>query len=287
MNPQYPMYIISKGRYEYNLTANCFEAMHIPYYLVVEPIEYELYAKKINKKNILVLPDSNLGQGSIPARNYCWQHAIDYGFSKHWVVDDNIREFTRLNRNMGIRLTTGAGFRAMEDFSDRYENMALSGPQYIMFAIAKSTSKPYIANTRIYSCILINHTYLDSILPERWRGRYNEDTDLSLRALKAGAGTCLFNAFIQGKMRTMAMRGGNTDELYQDNGRLLMAESLVAQHPDVAKVGLRYGRPQHVVDYRKFKGNIWDKRANKIENKIDNYGMYVGHRDNRDNRMEI
>jgi hypothetical protein len=105
-------------------------------------------------------------------------------------------------------------------------------------------------NTRIYSCILIRND-----LKHRWRGRYNEDTDLSLRVLKDGMCTVLFNAFLAKKVATMVMKGGNTDALYQGDGRKLMAESLVEQHPDVASVVWKWGRWQHNVNYSGFKRN--------------------------------
>ena len=103
--------------------------------------------------------------------------------------------------------------------------------------------------SRIYSCIL-----LDNKTPHRWRGKYNEDTDLSLRILKDGLCTVLFYAFLQCKVTTMTMKGGNTEELYGE-GRLKFAESLVKQHPDVAKVTKKYGRWHHHVDYSGFKKN--------------------------------
>ncbi len=55
------------------------------------------------------------------------------------------------------------------------------------------------------------------------------------------------------------MKGGNTDELYKQtpefDGRWEMAKSLVMQHPDVTKITRKWGRWQHQVDYRPFKGN--------------------------------
>jgi hypothetical protein len=52
-----------------------------------------------------------------------------------------------------------------------------------------------------------------------------------LSLLKAGPCTIQFNAFLSGKMATMTMRGGNTDELYVEDGRLKMAQSLQELHP--------------------------------------------------------
>ena len=76
MNPTHPVYIISKGRWESRLTSKALELMNVPYKIVIEPQEYEQYASVIHTSKILVLPFSNLGQGSIPARNWVWEHSI-------------------------------------------------------------------------------------------------------------------------------------------------------------------------------------------------------------------
>src|SRR3990167_7670492 len=55
MNPKYPIYIISIGRWESRLTTKIFEKRNIPYRIVVEPSEYEQYACVINKEKILTL----------------------------------------------------------------------------------------------------------------------------------------------------------------------------------------------------------------------------------------
>lgn len=121
---------------------------------------------------------------------------------------------------------------------------------YQWFAKQKQLIPPFVLNTRIYSCILIKND-----IPYRWRGRYNEDTDLSIRALKDGWCTVLFNAFLADKMTTMTMKGGNTDELYQDDGRMKMAQSLKDQHPDIVQITEKWGRPQHHVNYKIFRTN--------------------------------
>ena len=248
VNPRYPVYIISKGRWESRLTSKALEALSVPYKIVVEPQEYEQYAAVIDPAKILVLPFSNLGQGSIPARNWVWMHAADSNAERHWILDDNIDGFSRFHNNMKVPVADGTIFRAAEDFTDRFTNVGLSGFNYDFFAKRKNVIPPFTLNTRIYSCILIKND-----LPFAWRGRYNEDTDLSLRVLKSGMCTILFNAFLACKMATMTMKGGNTDVLYKDDGRLKMAESLLEQHPDVVKIIQRWGRAQHYVHYRIFR----------------------------------
>lgn len=269
MNPKHPIYIVSKGRWKNTLTARALDRMSVPYQIVVEPQEYENYARAIPTNKILTLPFSNLGLGSIPARNWIWDHSIASGNERHWILDDNIEAFNRLNRNMKPVVETGAIFRAAEDFVERYENVPLAGFNYYSFCKTTERVPPYYLNTRIYSCILILNS-----LPFRWRGRYNEDTDLSIRVLKSGQCTILFNAFLAGKVCTMRMKGGNTDELYKDNGRRLMAESLAEQHPDIVRVVWKFNRWHHQVNYKPFKANKLIKRQNQvITNAVNNYGM--------------
>jgi len=272
MNPTYPIYIISKGRWESRLTVKALEMMRVPYHIVIEPQELKCYAAVIDRAKIFVLPFSNLGQGSIPARNWVWDHAISTGAERHWILDDNINGFVRLNRNLKIPAITGSIFRAAEDFTDRYANVAISGLQYrFEGGTQRDKAPPFYRNTRIYSCILLKNN-----LPYHWRGRYNEDTDLSLRALKDGWCTILFHAFLCNKLATMTASGGNTDELYKDDGRLKMAQSLCEQHPDVVKITWKWGRWQHQVDYRDFKRNKLILRPDaNISEGVNNYGMIL------------
>lgn len=269
MNPEYPVYIISKGRWESRLTANALLSIGVPFKIVIEPQEYEKYSAVLPENLILTLPFSNLGQGSIPARNWVWEHSSRAGALRHWILDDNIRRFFRYNRNIKCPILNGTCFKVAEDFIDRYENIAISGFQYFMFVPRKNKINPIILNTRIYSCILIQNK-----IPFRWRGKYNEDTDLSIRALKAGYCTVLFNTFLAHKMTTLTMKGGNTDELYKGDGRLDMARSLQQQHPDIVVVKRRWNRWQHVVDYSRFKANrLIKKRGLIIPPEVNNYGM--------------
>ena len=53
-----------------------------------------------------------------------------------------------------------------------------------------------------------------------------------------------------------------------------MAQSLVDQHPDVAKVSWKWGRWQHHVNYKPFKHKkLIKKKGLVVPNRINNYGM--------------
>jgi hypothetical protein len=257
----FPIYIVSKGRWEYIHTTKALEWMDVNYYIVVEKQEYDNYASVIDENKILILPKKyqdnydtydTLGntksKGPGAARNFAWDHSIKEGYDWHWVMDDNIRQFYRLNKNRGYRVKSPIFFRWMEDFILRYKNIGMAGPHYQKFVIFKNGYKPFIINTRIYSCNLIRND-----VPFRWRGRYNEDTDLSLRMLKNKWCTIQFNAFLQDKITTQHVKGGNTKEFYAKEGTLDKSKMLVKMHPDVSKLVWKFNRWHHHVDYSEFK----------------------------------
>lgn len=274
MNSKYPIYVISKGRWETRLTIKALENINQPFRVVIEKQEYDQYAAVVDPSKILVLPFSNLGQGSIPARNWVWEHSIEEGHAWHWILDDNLRGFFRFNRNLLVPVTSGSIFRVAERHVERYENVGQAGFNYYMFVPRKTIMPPFYLNTRVYSCILIRND-----IEHRWRGRYNEDTDLSIRILKDREKnwcTILFNAFICDKMQTMTMKGGNTESLYTgvEDGRLKMAKHLQEQHPEIVKITWKWGRWQHHVDYSFFqKKKLVLKEGIELSNNVDNHGM--------------
>lgn len=283
--PQFPLYIPSKGRADSRYTAKALEEMGLFYTIVVEEQEYDEYAKVIDKKKILILDKKyqdeydtcdDLGntksKGPGAARNFIWDHSIKKGYKWHWVMDDNIKLFRRWNHNRRIKCYDGTPFKVMEDFVLRYKNIAMAGPNYSFFVIDKWAYLygPFTVNTRIYSCNLIRND-----VPFRWRGRYNEDTDLSLQMLKAGWCTVQFNVFLQEKTNTQVLKGGNTDAFYAKEGTIPKSKMQVQLHPDVSKLTWRYGRWHHHVNYNKFKreNRLILKDDVKIEDKVNNYGL--------------
>jgi len=269
MTNKYPIYIISKGRFDTRKTVKTLTKMSVDFQIVIEKQEFEQYSKHIDKDKIIVLPFSNLGHGSIPARNFVFEHSIKSGFSHHWILDDNIESIERFNNNMKIRVECPSPFCVLENFIDRYENVAQVGMNYAIFCPDSERRPPIRFNTRIYSCMLIKNN-----IPFRWRGKFNEDTDLSLRILKSGLCTVLFNTFLIGKRATMTMSGGN-EQIYNDtNNRREFAESLQQQHPDVCRVVWRFNRWHHHVNYKPFKNNkLIKKKGLTIPSCVNNYGM--------------
>lgn len=255
---KYPICIPSKGRADCQKTGKALKTLGVNYRFFVEQTEYEDYCFHVGKEHVVKMPFDNLGKGSVPARNFIWDWAKENGYSRHWTVDDNITSFARMTNNRRLCVRGGGFFRAMEDFVDRYENVAMAGPHHKGFVPDRDkNATPLLFNSRVYSCIL-----LDTNLEHRWRGRYNEDTDLSLRLLKDGFCTLLFRALLMDKGTTVGvrnatpMKGGNTDNVYNSgDSRRAFAESLQKQHPDVVEVVWKFNRWHHKVDYAPFKNN--------------------------------
>lgn len=274
--PRFPVYVISKGRHDVCMTADFLIEDGVPFRLVIEPQEYDLYRQKYPDECIHVLPFSNLGQGSIPARNWCWEHAKAEGHERHWILDDNIKKVWRVYKKKRLPVRSGVGFKVIEDFVDRYTNVGIAGMSYTFFANLGNKIPPFFLNTHVYSCLLIKND-----LPHRWRGRYNEDTDLCLQVLTDRWCTVNFNTFLIQKTATLSMKGGNMTELYQGDGRLKMSRSLERQWPYAVETTRKYGRPQHHVKYS------WRHFDHQLERRTDidwealeaqgnnNYGMKV------------
>lgn len=284
--PKYPIYIVSKGRARNCYTSKYLSLMETEHYVVVEPDEVDEYIEHLDNEyaKVLMLDMSykdrydtfdDLGdtksKGPGPARNFCWEHSIANGDLWHWVMDDNANEgFHYMNNNAKQKVRTGAIFRACENFVDRYDNIGIAGMNYSKFCKESDKTPAFVMNTRIYSFLLIRND-----IPYRWRGRYNEDTDLSLRVLKDGLCTVQFNAFLAGKATTQKIKGGNTDEFYQDEGTLPKSEMLQKMHPDVAEVVWKFSRWHHQVDYSGFKQELQLKDGVKRVGGVNNFGMFV------------
>lgn len=246
---KYPIYIVSKGRWENPITAKRLMRDNVPFKVVVEPQEAEKYATTIPKENIAILPFSNLGVGSYPARNWCWEDSKERGFKKHFLFDDNIYGFSRLNAGKRTQCEAVTPLISLQDFSERYSNIGIAGYNYNSF-VTSETKKAFFLNVHVYSGMLITNE-----MPFRWRMKYNEDVDLCLQALHAKWCTILLNVFLINKVSTTAkLKGGNQDELYKNNDpkkKMLKSKSLQMVWPQYVEVIERFGRPHHFVNWRK------------------------------------
>jgi len=272
MNPKYPIFIPTKNRYKKPFTIGAFDAIGVPYRIVIEEQEYDEYRKVVTHDRILVVPHKN--EGLTVTRNWIWDFAQAEGHERFWTFDDNIAQFFRLNRNIKWRMKTGTHLKIIEDFVERYENIAIAGMQYEKFAPRKTKIPPFRLNTRIYSNMLIK-----TDIPFRNECFYNDDTDLCIRVLRAGYCTLLMQAFLADKLTTMRVQGGMTDYYNETDKRREFAEELQRKHPDLVEVAWKFNRWHHQVNYKPFlKNKLIRKKGLEIKQGINNYGLILKER---------
>jgi len=273
MNPEYPIFIPTKGRWEKPLTINTFKKIGVPFKIVIEGQEYKQYSEIVDPENIIVLPHQN--KGLAVTRNWIWNYAESLKTERFWTFDDNIKKFCRLNNNEKWTCLSGTFLKIIEDFVDRYKNVDIAGMEYDYFVPKKERSKAYSINKRIYSNMLINTFAKDQKgNPLRNECFYNDDTDLCIRVLKNKRCTILFYIFLAKKKPTLKMKGGMTDYYEKTNKRYEFAKELVDKHPDICKIVKRYGRWHHRVNYEPFANNrLILKDGIDIPKGTNNYGM--------------
>jgi hypothetical protein len=251
MQNKFPIYIISKGRAYNPITAKNFLREKIDFFIAVEPQEYEEYCKAIPKKHVLKLPFKNLGVGSYPARNYCWEHSKTNGFEYHWLFDDNILFFQKWvngKRRKWNDIKSALKFVEAVTNKHKIDILGFEEPNFVV----KPPPRAFKFNCHVYSAMLIKNN-----LPYRWRLKYNEDVDLCLQVLHNGGKTmsCVF--YMANKVSTAdKMKGGNQDELYEGNSikkNLLKAKTLEAVWPQYSKTVIRFGRHHHLINWKQFK----------------------------------
>ena len=248
---EYPIYIISKGRAYNPLTAKNFEAAGLDYLIAVEPQEKDEYIAVLGEHRVLVLPFSNLGLGSYPARNFCWEHARARGHKYHWIFDDNILFWMKWVDGKRVKWPDiGSALKYVEAHTN-ISQADISGFEEPNFVV-KVPKRAFKHNCHVYSAMLIKNS-----LPYRWRLKYNEDIDLCLQVLHNGGTTTSCIYYMANKVSTAdKMKGGNQEELYKGNDpkkNLLKAKMIEAQWPQYAKTVIRFNRIHHLIDWKVFK----------------------------------
>ena len=108
-HPRYPIYVVSKGRYNFSRnTSNFLSRMMVKHYIVVEPQEVELYKQHMDLRYCTVLEldmsykdnydrfdeemSRGFGTGPGASRNFVKDHSTKNGFAWHWVENSQNRE---------------------------------------------------------------------------------------------------------------------------------------------------------------------------------------------------
>ena len=270
MKNKYPIFIPSKGRHDIKGTAHLFRKQGVPFRLVVEPQEVQLYTDEYGSHRVIELDmnyqtayetlddyGSSLSYGPGPARNFAGDVAREENSGMHWTIDDNLQPYLVKygdGRFTKIRKGGMKWFGEIESLITKFNNVAMGGPYDFAFFLQGNKTRQFIFNTRVYSFNLIRNN-----LPLRWRGRWNEDTILSIDVLKMGFATCLVKTHMMHKMSTNVVKGGNTGEFY--GGKKVSntgpkTRGQLRAYPEYTKIVKRFDRIHHFVDYQKHFSHI-------------------------------
>ena len=261
---RFPVYINTRGRPQTQLTANALLKIGITPILVVEAAEEAIY-KQYNPDCIVKVwpqryydeyektpeldPHPTTGIG----HNFAWDDARAAGFTHHWIMDDNIRDFYVWSKGRRAYMRSQKALVWHEDFMLKYENLA--GISLGMAFTMKS--KPITLNTRLYCAVLYRNDLNKYGITYR-RG-LNDDTIVSLDILSTGyfctAESHVVGIIKQGTSRKTRLNGGMTD-FYAQGGFIKKSAELVRLYPQYAKTVIKFKRIHHEVDFSSFKQQL-------------------------------
>lgn len=235
-----PVYIVSRHRSQVATTPKLLTEANIPYRIVVEPHDYDDYAKAYPTENLLQLPLDN--QGLAYARNFPIDHARENGWLYCWQFDDDIRSFEYRKNKKRHKTNPRPLMSITEQITFRHSNVGASSISNAGYLFGHDDKPPIVFNSMVYQAQLLR---TDTGI--RFRHGTQDDADFSLQTMTEGWVTFVSKRYGQTSASTGTIKGGLTETIYQDDGRLKTFQQLLRDWPGSYKIGYRNdGRP-HLV----------------------------------------
>ena len=213
--PKYPIGIVSYSRCnQFGRTHKTLTDMKVQHYLFVEPDQHEEYYKWYDPEYCkLIMGSENYHtqqMGSTPMRNYILDYFKDKGFSKCWLLDDNIKRYNRLQHGTKNPINSSVVFTHVENYIDQYNNVG----------IASHNFNPEIRENDCRTCLVKNGKQFSSLLIPldndiRFRYKYNEDHLISIEYINKGFCNLCFNSVCYDKNTSGSDKGGNAQSIYK------------------------------------------------------------------------
>tara|TARA_R110001592_G_scaffold361604_3_gene672728 strand:- start:12393 stop:13772 length:1380 start_codon:yes stop_codon:yes gene_type:complete len=215
----FPICIVTYDRAENDrgLTHLLLSKMKINHYLFVEPAEVEKYDKWINKtygKIIVGNRDYSITDkmGSTPMRNQILDWGLSQGFERVWMLDDNIKGYTRLYQGVKNNILSGEIFSSVESYISMYDNVGVVSHNFNPLIMEGDCRAIFCKNGKCYSSMLIKTD------PElRFGYRHQEDNMMSIHSVLKGYCNLCFNHIMYDKNTSGETKGGNQKDIYKSD----------------------------------------------------------------------
>ena len=254
---QYPISILSYGRYNENKTSKYLVKCRIKHYIFVEECEYNLYIdnyyNKLNDEDKHLVNIINTHKdfhlynlGGSPVRNYILDYWLKEGYERVWMLDDNINNYKRFNQGVKRKIYSDLVFSSIELYIKQYNNVGICSHNLNGFITSGLSRGVIVLNEKHYSSLLL---LTDKQF--RFKHRYNEDVLISIDYINSGKLNFCFNHILLDKNTSGTEQGGNTNTIYKDGtqeGYRLKYEYLY----DELKKMYQYGLIKIDCDFDKF-----------------------------------
>lgn len=198
------------------------EQSKLPFYIVVEPQDFEEYFVRYAGK-VLVLPLDN--QGLAYSRQWIKEHAVATGERYHWQLDDDIRSFMRRSPISATQtITAREALEEIEHEVQWYRRIGQAGTNQNSWPPSEIAVH---VNKLAVQCVLNNNTTM-----ARYRPRMPiEDMDYTLQVLSEGFCTMMFD-HIRTNTPPIGTNSGGLEDVYNNQPKVLKSmQEVVASFP--------------------------------------------------------
>lgn len=211
---KYPICILSyKRAHKEGFSHLTLTRLQINHYLFIEPSQKAEYEKWYNPDycELVVGPYdfSKDNMGSSVVRNYILDWALERGFDRAWMLDDNIKGYKRYYQGQKNDIHSTEIFTHIERYIERYDNVGGVAHNFSPF-ICEGDMRPCIVqNNKVYSSMLLK-TGPDI----RFRYKHQEDNLISMEYISKGYSNLCFNSVLYDKDTSGKNKGGNREAIY-------------------------------------------------------------------------
>lgn len=243
----WPIFIPTKGR-AYDLkTARVLAEERLPFTLVVEPQEADLY-RSVPGGTVVVLPARDMGLA------YSRRFILGLNDGWFWMMDDDVGYFLRRNleTRRAEKCRATEALHSAEVMFEGIENLGQGALEYRQ--VIWATTKPYMPQSACDVVVAI-HGGRVKARGVSYRDDFpcKEDRDFTLQVLSSGLKTARCQSYGFSAPKNGSNRGGLMPE-YSSGKEAVGSRALAAAWPGIVREHTKTnGRPDAKIDWKRFR----------------------------------